>query len=96
MLLPSLFVYRVGPVLQLDLLSHFSHVCTGKNKEQRLICFFFFDDNYVARDLTDDPLIFVAQSVAQQKIFRAEDHRSGLDYSDSDSVSELEDSESEQ
>src|SRR3954454_24857256 len=41
MFLPLIFTFRAGPVLQLYLLSHFSHVYSGKNKEQRLICFLF-------------------------------------------------------
>ena len=34
--------------------------------------------NMSHKTLIDDPHFVVAQSVAQQKIFRAEDHRSGL------------------
>src|SRR4051812_29450554 len=41
MLLPSVFTFTVGPVLHVEPLSHFSHNCLGKNKEQRLICFLF-------------------------------------------------------
>ena len=43
---------------------------------QKLIC---------RTDLSDDPLIFVAQFVAQQKIFRAEDYHPGLTISIPDS-----------
>ena len=33
MLLPSVFTFTVGHMLQLDLLSHFSHICSGKKIE---------------------------------------------------------------
>ena len=33
MLLSALFAFRVSPVLRVDLLSHFSHVCSGKKIE---------------------------------------------------------------
>src|SRR5207245_8814540 len=86
MLLLALFTFTVGPMLHVDLLSHFSHIWSGKNKEQRLICFLFriYMQKLICRtDLLCDQPIFVAQFGRRRcawlsKIFRANDHCSGL------------------
>jgi hypothetical protein len=67
MLLSSLFTFTVGPVLRVDLLSHFSHVCSGKKIEVLVsedIC--EINMRKCRTDLLCDQPIFVAQSVAQQ------------------------------
>ncbi len=71
MFLSALFTFTVGPILRVDLLSHFSHVCSGKNKEQRLVCFFFriYMQKLIYRtDLLCNQPIFFAQFVAQQNL----------------------------
>src|SRR6266487_3515569 len=52
--LSPILTYREGPVLHVDLLSHFSHICSSEGKNRgtyiymrKLIC---------CTDLTDDPL----------------------------------------
>src|ERR1051325_7473496 len=70
MLLSALFAYMVGSVLQLVVLSHFLTFVWRKNNEQKLICFLF--RIYMQKLIC--PHFFVAQSVAQQKIFQTNDH----------------------
>ena len=64
MLLSALFTYRVGPVLHVDLLSHFSHVCLGKKIEILVSIYIFFSlyakINMSHKRLTADPLIFLS------------------------------------
>src|ERR1044072_7511658 len=90
MLLPSVFTFRAGPVLRLDFLSHFSHVCSGKKIEDWLANICEINMRECHTDLLCDQPIFVTQSSRARgvlrtrrcawlsKFFRAEDHRSGL------------------
>ena len=70
MLLSALLTYREGPVSQLKLLSHFLTFVWGK-KIEVLVSMVSFSNIYaklICRTdlLCDQPIFFVAQSVAQQ------------------------------
>src|SRR5271168_1852240 len=58
MLLSALFTYGVGPVLHVDSLSHFSHVCSGKKIKNRI----YMQKIICRTNLLCDQPIFVAQS----------------------------------
>ena len=74
MLLSALFTFTIGPILQLSALSDFSHVCMGKNNEQKLICFLFLSICEINMrechtDLLCDQPIFVTQSSQPEAFF---------------------------
>ena len=89
MLLSSLLTYRIGTVLHVDLLSHFSHICSEKIKVLVSIYIREINMRKCRTDLLCDQPIFVTQSSRARgvlrtrhcawlsKFFRAEDHRSG-------------------
>jgi len=62
MLLTLIFTFRAGPVLLVDILSHFLMIVWEK-KIKNMFFEYICKNYYVAQDLTDDP---VSQSVAQQ------------------------------
>src|ERR1043165_8273678 len=104
MLLPILFTFTVGHVLQFNLLLHFSHICLGKKIEvlvseytiyAKLICENVIQTYYVIGLFLSHMSTCI---VTQQKIFRTDDHCSGsvrsVEYHNSNASSQLRSSSS--
>jgi hypothetical protein len=62
MLLTVILTYRVGPVMHVDLLSHFSHICSGKNKKQRFFFEYIYAKLICRTDLLCDQPVFEVPS----------------------------------
>jgi hypothetical protein len=62
MLLTVILIYRVGLVLRVDFLSRFSHICSGKNKEQRFFFEYIYAKLICRTDLLCDQPVFEVPS----------------------------------
>src|ERR1044072_432039 len=104
MLFPSIFTFRVGPVLLVDILSHFLMIVWEKKIEvlvseytvyAKLICENVAQTYYVIGLFLSHMSTCI---VAQQKIFRTDDHRSrsvrSVEYHNSNASSQLRSSSS--